>query len=322
VPALQDDERGVKILHLHPGPDTGGQSMGGKPILEAAGHEVRVLARPHPFGYPRPEMWMPGTREIEEAFVWADLVIVHNMPRTYELVAMGRRKPLIIHHHGSKFRRDCNGPNPLQLYRRAADLGAVQVVSTVDLLCGVPGEIYWQPQNIDLAKMRAIRAKSYVGGGKIRVAHAPTNRAIKGTRMLQQSLRGLNVDFLLIEHRPWEKCLQIKALADIYADQFLLGYGNNAIEAWAMGMPVLAGADDRTLARMRAEYGGTLPFLTSDKDNLAANIDALARSPKLRAEWADRGMAHVERFHAPAAWLARFEMLAGLAFDRFAERAA
>ena len=296
--------------------------MGGKPILEAAGHEVRVFCRPHPFGYPRGELWMPGTPEVEEAFEWADLVIAHNEPRVFAIVANGRRKPLILHHHGSRFRRDCTGPYRHQLYHRAAAMGAVQVVSTVDLLCGAPGEVYWQPQNIDLAKMRAIRAKGYVSGGRVRVAHAPTNRAIKGTRMLQQNLRGLDIDFLLIEHQPWERCLRIKALADIYADQFLLGYGNNAIEAWAMGMPVLAGADPRVLARMRAEYNGDLPFLTSDADNLADNLRALAGSTRLRAQWAERGMAHVEQFHAPTAWLARFEQLAALAFERFAERAA
>ena len=296
--------------------------MGGKPILEAAGHQVRVFARPHQFGYARPEMWMPNTPEVEEAFVWADLVIVHNEPRTFELVAKGRRKPLILHHHGSRFRRDCNGPYRNQIYHRAAAMGAVQVVSTVDLLCDAPGEVYWQPQNVDLARMRAIRARGYVPGGKIRVAHAPTNRAIKGTRMLQRSLQGLDVDFLLIERRPWTQCLQIKALADIYADQFLLGYGNNAIEAWAMGLPVLAGAEPRVLARMRAEYDGDLPFLTSDADNLADNIKALAASTGLRAEWAERGMEHVERFHAPAAWLARFEEIAELAMSKFTVRAA
>jgi hypothetical protein len=322
VPALQDHERGMNIVHFHPGPDTGGQSAGGKPILEAAGHHVRAFARqPHAFGYPPTELssMMGGDPETEEAFEWADLVIVHNLPGLYARLARDRRKPLIIHHHGSRFRRD-----GALFWHYAAELGAVQVVSTVDLLVDAPGPVYWQPQNVDLAKMEAIRREvsRERPSGPIRVVQAPTNRHIKGTAMLQQQIRGTGLDLVLVPpNTKWDRCLQIKALGDIYADQFALGYGNNAIEAWAMGLPVVAGASEPILERMRAEYG-RLPFLTSDASNLRANLLALAESADMRAEWAARGMEHVQRFHAPEAWLARFEEMAQLAMSNFAARAA
>jgi hypothetical protein len=303
----------VRILHLHPGHDTGGQSIGGKPILEAAGHEVRVLVhRDHVFGYPTGEMWSylePAT--LTEAWGWADLVVAHNDTRECAPHAERDPKPLIVHHHGTRFRR-----YPRRQYDQAAKVGALQVVSTVDLLTFVPsgGTAHWQPQNIDIPKMAAVRAEHYAPGEKVRVAHMPTNRAIKGTAHVLAAVRVLPIIELVWPRRPvpWETCLRMKATADIYADQFLLGYGNNAVEAWAMGIPVIAGAESSLLPRMRAEWG-ELPFYRTDYPHLVDDLRALALSADCRAEWAARGLAHVRRFHAPAAWLARFEELAHMA---------
>ena len=79
----------------------------------------------------------------------------------------------------------------------------------------------------------------------------------------------------------------------------ILGYGCNAIEAWAMGIPVVAGADSWTLARMRQEFGRSgLPFYEATAETIRVALRELVLSADLRAKWDDRGLRHARRFHA------------------------
>ena len=103
-------------------------------------------------------------------------------------------------------------------------------------------------------------------------------------------------------------------MADIYYDQVLVGYGVNAIEAWGMGIPVIAGASkaqaaahgigipDGVLDEMRRRFDG-LPFVLADETTI---YDALARlvDPVVRQKAAERGLAHVRKFHSQEAVVA------------------
>jgi hypothetical protein len=131
---------------------------------------------------------------------------------------------------------------------------------------------------------------------------------VKGTRHVLKAIRkfGKEVEFLLIQNQKWARCLELKATSHLFIDQLLLGYGNNAIEAWAMGLPVVAGSTSQPiLARMRQEFGGELPFYATTHSTIEDDLRALVRSPELREEWATRGTSHVQRFHAANAWVAR-----------------
>ena len=293
----------MKILHLHPGADTGGTSIGAKAALEAAGDEVRVFVKSfHRFEYPQATFW--DADAVDESIDWADVVTVHNESSLWASVSRGRRKPLFVMHHGSRFRR-----NPGPHYRDAASIGATQLVSTVDLLLSVPGGgvAYWMPQVLDAERMAAVAAEhAHAPNKPISIAHAPTNRAIKGTRHIVRAVRSLNgrATMKMIEREPWARCLALKASADIFVDQIILGYGNNAIECWGMGMPVVAGASEPVLGRMRQTYG-RLPFAAANASTLPRVIGELVASADLRAEWAATGAEHVRRFHAPAAFASR-----------------
>lgn len=85
------------------------------------------------------------------------------------------------------------------------------------------------------------------------IAHAPTNREVKSTAAFLEAVdrlraEGHDIEVDLIEGRTWDECLERKARADIYFDQVKLGYGNNSVECWGMGIPVIAGAAPVTLA--------------------------------------------------------------------------
>jgi hypothetical protein len=311
----------VNILHLHPGPDTGGTSAGAVPALVAAGDEVRVYVKSfHRFEYPRATFWDPAA--IDESIDWADVVIVHNDTALWPTVSRGRTKPLLMLHHGSRFRRYA----PV-IYAEADAMGAMQLVSTVDLLLSVPsgGRAWWIPQALDTERMAAIGAHyAHEPNTPLRIAHAPTNRAVKGTSAIRSAVRGLRgrATLDLIEGKPWSVCLARKAQADLFVDQLNLGYGNNACEAWGMGLPVVSGAPEPILDAMRAEYGGYLPFAPATAKTLPAVLGAMVESADLRAEWAATGMAHIEKFHAPAAFAERAHELYDRAIRQVASPAA
>lgn len=292
----------MNILHLHPGPDTGGQSVAGKRVLEAAGHTVRVFTHhQHPFGYAASEKWEDDL--VRDAFRDADVVIAHNDATVIKPFWDGGPKNIIVHHHGTRFRT-----NPGPIYAIAAAIAARQIVSTVDLLLSVPdgGRAEWFPQVVDTDRMRHIRDLHRPGAGRPRITHAPTNRQVKGTRFVVRARKRLKgeYDFVIITRQPWTMCLTIKATSDLFIDQLILGYGNNAIEAWAMGIPVLAGATDPIAEAMRREFG-ELPFYRTTPDMLVPDIRTILRDSDIYARLVEAGTRHVERYHAPEAWLER-----------------
>ena len=133
------------------------------------------------------------------------------------------------------------------------------------------------------------------------IVHAPTNRQVKSTQLLIEAVErlkadGLDVELDLIEHKPWKECLERKAKADIYFDQVILGYGCNAIEAWCMGIPVVAGGSDETLDEMERRFG-RLPFYHATPETIYDALKELVESPALRKRYGKIGLEHVRRFH-------------------------
>lgn len=244
--------------------------------------------------------------------LWADADLIHlqNRVQAYDRFDDGAGKPAILHHHGHAFRTD---PEPL--LARARRSGWPQAASTLDLVEIAPDEITWLPTPYDLDALAALRRQHQrEPDGVVRIAHAPTFRTLKSTDEVIAAVdalqaEGLPVELDLIEHVTWSECLRRKASADIYVDQLLLGYGCNAIEAWGMGLPVVAGVDPEraawvnhpipstTRGRMLHEFGGALPFAEASPDSLVDVLRELVTSAELRADWALRGMAHVARFH-------------------------
>lgn len=234
-------------------------------------------------------------RLAREFYDAADVVHLHNTLLAHETLDNRQGKPTILHHHGTQFR---NFHDTLAAKARKAK--AVQLVSTVDLEV-LEHDVTWLPSPVDLAAMAALRAEHYRPGDTIRIAHAPTDRKIKSTALVEEVVGRLAekypVELLLIEHTPWAKCLRIKATADIFVDQLILGYGSNAIEAWAMGIPVVAGVEDRKVAARMEELWGELPFYRATEETLEKRLESLIKSKDARAEYAAKGLAHVERFH-------------------------
>lgn len=292
----------MKVLSIHAGADTGGCSWGLVGAFARAETDIEldsVIRGTNYIDYPGQHDWS------EAGKLWdaADVVHLHNTTRTLDLMVnrWGHGpKPFVLHHHGTYYRQNFGRLN--RDLRRLGRAGQARtVVATLDLLQQGPG-IPWAPAAHDLeayAKLRK-RVKGTIGTDRpIRIGHAPTDRAIKSTAAFLKACEKLAdehpVEVVLIEGKTWAECLALKGTCDVYFDQVLLGYGNNAIEAWGMGIPVVCGAEDFTLAEMGRRFG-TLPFKLADEGSIYAALLDMCDA-KIRGDYSRRGKAHAQRWH-------------------------
>jgi hypothetical protein len=285
----------LKILNYCPGADTGGQSWRLKQAFdkhsEMGYHSyVRLV---NYINYPRDL----NRRELGQYMRAADVIHVNDSFAGIKNAG----KPMVVHYHGTKFRNNMNA--------RLAEkdrFGASGVVSTLDLL--VDDSLEWLPAPYDIEWLETFRAP--IDDGVYRVAHAPTNRAVKSTEAFLKATTRLGeemaVEVVLIEKADWLTTLARKGVADVFFDQVILGYGNNSIEAWGMGIPVVAGAQPDTLAKMRERFD--LPFYQATEDTIYEALRELV-DPDTRAEWAKRGKVHAEQFHADEGVVRRLEAI-------------
>lgn len=279
------------------------------------------------FDFPLDIQWDRRTQsEVQQLADEADVIHLTNDVQAYFRLHQSRhRKPAVLHHHGTLFRSQHR-----RLMTEARRLHFVQAVSTIDLKKPAPGELHWLPAPLDLDAMLDMRKLGKrPDDGLVRIMSAPTRRDLKSTDALEAAVRtlqaeGLPVELVVVIGRTWAECLAVKASADIYFDQVAVrehdypgGYGCNAIEAWGMGIPVVAGADAWTTARMRTEWNlrpsHKLPFHEATESTITESLRELVKSADLRAEVAARGRKHALKYHAEKPALARVAELYGKA---------
>lgn len=285
----------MRVLFLRTGADTGGQGY----------RLARALGRLHPsweahsiaatktyIDYPEDVPWSP--ERAQELYDWADVVVHGNGLQGYEKFDRGQRKPAIVHHHGSRLRQ-----HPRQIMAESASAGAVNMVSTTDLLDDAPGAT-WLPSPYDIDEMAAFRHERR-DSNRLRIAHAPTVRSAKGTDLILAALNRLArrypIEVDLIERARWRECLWRKGHADLYIDQITLGYGNNAIEAMAMGIPVISGWAEEADRKRHEKLVGPLPFLHATPLDIEERIEEMIRDADVRANYAAAGVEYVRRIH-------------------------
>lgn len=169
---------------------------------------------------------------------------------------------------------------------------------------------YAIPSAADTVGDRAPRPPS--AGRPLRVVHAPTDRAIKGTAHLLavvERLRGqgLALELDLVEGVSRREVLARIAAADLAVDQLLIGwYGGFAVEAMALGLPTLCRIDTATATGLvDPALMADLPLVPADPGTLAGALADLAQDPTRRMDLAARGRAFAASWHAPERVAAR-----------------
>ena len=226
--------------------------------------------------------------------------VVHSHDHRAKIV---NRLADVVTFHGTGFRE-----GPAASLAHAGD--ARVLVSTLDLWLQAPDEVEWMPQMDDLDALASHVVPH--GTDKVRVCHAPTNRALKSTHEFlaaceRLQAQGAPLDVVLIEGVSWAEAVKIKGTCDVVFDQTAYGYGGNAIEAWARGLPVICGAADATLEEYERRFG-SLPFVVADPGSIENALELLLQ-PVERGYWGQKGRMHAQRFHSQQAGV---ERLAGI----------
>lgn len=137
---------------------------------------------------------------------------------------------------------------------------------------------------------------------KVIIAHAPTDRRLKGTKYIVDAVdrlkkEGYNIDLILLEAMNIKEVRNWFNRADIVVDQLLGGwYGKLATEAMAMAKPTLCYINEEIKEQM--SYGNDLPIVSSNPITIYQDLKHLLDNPKLRKEIGSKSRTYVEANHS------------------------
>lgn len=131
------------------------------------------------------------------------------------------------------------------------------------------------------------------------VIHAPTNRAFKGSDIIEKVVSYLQKEYSFeyqsIEKKSHREALELYRQADIVIDQVLCGaYGNFSVEAMALGKPVIC----YIRPDLKTNYPPELPILSANPDTLYDVLKDLLRQPEQWPYLGKKGRAYVEKHHS------------------------
>lgn len=137
-----------------------------------------------------------------------------------------------------------------------------------------------------------------------RVLHAPSHRGVKGTRFILDAVErlrqeGVPFEFELIENLPHAVAQRRYAEADLVVDQLLAGwYGGFAVEAMALGKPVVAYLREGDLHVLPRDMRAELPVIDATPATVYGVLkEWLTVRRSALPERGRAGRAYVERWH-------------------------
>jgi glycosyltransferase involved in cell wall biosynthesis len=205
----------------------------------------------------------------------------------FPLLRVARRKS-VFHFLGS----DIRGKSPEELaYAARAD---ARVVGSYDAIRWVPdAEVI--PPGVDLTMLRPVpppRDERPV------FVHAPSSRARKGTEQFVRACEKLGVELQIVEGLHHDEARRRYAAADVVLDQLNAGwYGMLAIEAMALGKPVVTFLHDEAARRSEQAFNTRVPIVRAERESLVETLRPLAESAEERRRIGAESRAYVERVH-------------------------
>jgi glycosyltransferase involved in cell wall biosynthesis len=202
------------------------------------------------------------------------------------LRAFGKRS--VMHFLGS----DIRGRSPAELAwaRRA---GAC-VVGSYDAIRWVP-DAHVIPPGIDV---RSIEPAPPTDRPRPVVLHAPSSRARKGTEHVVAACKELDVELEIVEGLDHREAFERYRDADVIVDQLNAGwYGVFAIEAMALGKPVVTFLHDEAVRKTEEAFGIKVPIVNATAETLAGALRPLVESADERRRVGLASRAYVEEVH-------------------------
>jgi hypothetical protein len=144
------------------------------------------------------------------------------------------------------------------------------------------------------------------GGAPLRVGHAPSHRGAKGTEALLRAVDGLRaeavpIELVLVEGVSHQSVSRLLAQVDVLVDQLYAGwYGGVAVEAMALGKPVVVYIRHEDLGGIPDSMRHELPFVEAEATTLRNQLRQLACMPRSELHaLGRRSRIFVERWHDP-----------------------
>jgi len=136
---------------------------------------------------------------------------------------------------------------------------------------------------------------------KLTILHVPSKESVKGTDQVRIVFKSLAKKyplhrFIIKNNLSHEALLRAMGRADIIIDQLLVGwYGGQAVEAMALGKPVLSFIYPSYLGLV--DFGPEVPVVNTNYWALAHDLESLLVSPQLREDLGRRGLEFVAKHH-------------------------
>src|SRR6266511_2090776 len=198
------------------------------------------------------------------------------------------RKKSVFHYLGS----DIRGKSREEL--AYGGRAGAQIVGSFDALRWVP-EAEMIPPGLDLRPFTPVPPSDRE---RPLVVHAPSNRARKGTEYVIAACEQLPVDLDIVEGLPHDQAQERYARADIVVDQLNAGWhGVFALEAMALGKPVVVHLKPEVVEQAERAYGTKVPLVPATNESLVDALRPLVQSPELRREIGAASRAYVEKVH-------------------------
>jgi hypothetical protein len=198
------------------------------------------------------------------------------------------RKRSVMHYLGS----DIRGKTPEQL--ASGRKAGAQVVGSYDAIRWVP-EADVIPPGVDLG---AIAPAPPSDRPRPLIVHAPSSRRRKGTEHVLAAVEGLDADLELVEGLRHDEAFERYRAADVVVDQLNAGwYGLFAIEAMALGKPVVTFLHDEAVRRTEEAFGVRVPVVSATAESLREALRPLVADAARRRELGAASRAYVERVH-------------------------
>jgi glycosyltransferase involved in cell wall biosynthesis len=211
------------------------------------------------------------------------------LPKSVQFAALrALGKKSVMHFLGSDIRG--KAPAELDWSRRAG----ARVVGSYDAIRWVPDAVVIPP-GIDV---RAIEPAPPSDRERPVVLHAPSSRARKGTEFVVAACEELDCQLEIVEGLDHREAFERYRRADVIVDQLNAGwYGVFAIEAMALGKPVVTFLHEAAVRRTETAFGVPVPIVSATKETLRDALRPLVASADERRRVGAASRAYVEEVH-------------------------
>lgn len=212
-------------------------------------------------------------------------------------------------HYGNCYDGVCmDGRQDAMKARRIEKLhqrNVVMFAANPDLLNFLPNDAVFLPYPIE--ERNVVRKEQYKIGKKIKIVHAPTQRAAKGTDDVLAAIKKIEqlypntIEMILIENVKHKEAMRLYREADLVIDQLRVGwYGGLAMETMCIGIPTIAyiNEDDLHFIPQRMAEDCLETIINANGMTLFSALENIVNNPQILYQKHEASMEYVHRWHA------------------------